>query len=210
MKFYTLGEEIFNSVSHGVGAVLAIVGTYFLISKAIPIQDMQTTLSVIVYGLSLITLYLLSCLYHAISNMKVKSIFRIFDHSGIFILIVGSYMPFLLVTLSEEPYAKFIAVLLWICAIVGIVLNCISLKKFEKLSMILYVVMGWSAILVLKDIVVNLSLPGLVLLVLGGLTYSIGIFFYRANHIRYMHSIWHLFVLGGSLLHYFCVMYFVL
>ncbi|MBR3840734.1 MAG: hemolysin III family protein [Erysipelotrichales bacterium] len=210
MKLYTLGEEIFNSVSHGIGVLLAIIGTYFLISKAIPIHNIQTTLSVIVYGLSLITLYLLSCLYHAITNMKLKAIFRIFDHSGIFILIVGSYMPFLLVTLEDYQYAKYIAVLLWICAIVGIILNFISLKKFEKLSMVLYVVMGWSAVLVLKDIVVRLPFNGLLLLVLGGLMYTVGIFFYKANHVRYMHSIWHLFVLAGSLLHYFCIVFFVL
>lgn len=210
MKLYTIGEEIFNSVTHGVGALVSVVGLFFLMAKALPTHDFMTIVACAIFGVSLIVLYLMSCLYHAIQNNKAKAILRKFDHSSIFILISGSYMPFLLITLKDNSYSIWIAAILWICTIVGCILNAISVAKFEKICMVLYIVMGWSAILVLKDIIMALPTGGLILLILGGLAYTGGIFFYKANKIRYMHSIWHLFVLAGSILHYFCVIFFVL
>ena len=198
-----------NSITHGLGALLAAFGLGILIPKVVG-SNLQTVAAIIIYGISLLILYLMSCLYHAFTNTKTKQIFRIFDHSSIFILITGSYMPFLLVSLANYSYAIYVAVLLGICCISGIVLNIVDLKRFEKISMILYILMGWFVIFMLKDVVSSLDINGLILLILGGLAYTIGIIFYKAKKIRYMHSIWHVFVLMGSIFHYMCIYLFVI
>ena len=119
-------------------------------------------------------------------------------------------MPFLLITLKSHAYSIWIAVILWICTIIGCILNAMNVARYEKLCMVLYIIMGWSVLIVIKDVLTTLPIGGFILLLLGGLSYTGGIFFYKANKIRYMHSIWHLFVLAGSILHYFCVIFFVL
>lgn len=209
MKRYTVGEEVFNSVSHGVGALLAVVGASVIITLAACFGDVVVVLSCIVYGLSLVVLYTMSTLYHAFPFEKVKKIFRIFDHTSIFILIAGSYTPFCLLALRDNPKGVWVAAVVWLCAVAGIIMNAVSLEKTEKLSLVLYVIMGWAVIVVIKDIVAALSGPAFWLLLAGGLSYTGGLVFYKLK-FRYMHSIWHLFVLAGSVLHYLCIVIYVL
>ena len=175
MKRYTVGEEIFNSVTHGLGALLGVVGTVILIVlSAINGSSLAIGIS-IVYGASLIVLYTMSTLYHAIASERAKAVLRIFDHTSIFLLIAGSYTPFCLIALQGNPRGIFVAAVVWICAVVGIVLNAVSLKKTEKFSMVLYVLMGWSVILVIKDIIAVLPTPAFWLLLLGGIAYTVGL-----------------------------------
>lgn len=209
MKRYTVGEEVFNSVSHGVGALLAVIGASVIVTLAACFGDIVGVLSSLVYGLSLVILYTMSTLYHAFPFEKVKKIFRIFDHTSIFILIAGSYTPFCLLALRSNPKGAWVAAVVWICAIGGIIMNAVSLEKTEKLSLVLYIIMGWAVVLVIRDIVAALSGPAFWLLLAGGLSYTGGIVFYKLK-FRYMHSIWHLFVLAGSVLHYLCIVIYVL
>ena len=209
MKRYTLGEEVFNSVSHGVGALLAVVGASVIVTLAACFGDTVAVLSSLVYGMSLVVLYTMSTLYHAFPFEKVKKIFRIFDHTSIFILIAGSYTPFCLLALRGNTKAAWVAAIVWLCAVGGIIMNAVSLEKTEKLSLVLYVIMGWAVVVVIRDIVAALAGPAFWLLLAGGLSYTGGIVFYKLK-FRYMHSIWHLFVLAGSVLHYLCIVIYVL
>ena len=209
LKRYTVGEEVFNSVSHGVGALCSVIGATVLVTLAACFGDTNAVLSCLVYGVSMVILYTMSTLYHAFPFPKVKEIFRIFDHTSIFILIAGTYTPFCLIALRGNPKGVWVAAVVWACAIGGIVMNAISLKKTEKLGLVLYVVMGWAVVIVIKDIVAALMGPAFWLLLAGGLSYTGGIVFYKLKY-KYMHSIWHLFVFGGSLLHYLCVVLYVL
>lgn len=209
LKRYTLGEEIFNSTSHGIGAILSACGlTLMLVMSAFHGSSLALGVSLI-YGISLIVLYTMSTLYHAITNPRAKGILRIFDHTSIFILIAGSYTPFCLVALQGNPKGTMVAAAVWICAAMGIVLNAISLEKTAKLSMVLYVAMGWSIVAVFGDIVRALPQAAFWLLLLGGVSYTGGIVFYAIKK-KYMHSIWHLFVLMGSILHFLCIVVYVL
>ncbi len=198
----TLGEEISNSVSHGVGALLSIAGTVVLIVKAAIYGTAIDVVSCALYGSSLILLYIFSTLYHSLTNKTAKYVFKVFDHCSIFLLILGSYIP---ICLSFIGGAKGWVLFGINCAaaILGIVLNSINLFKWKKLSMILYLVMGWSILMTIGDIIFNVSLGGILLLTGGGIMYTVGILFYKAKHIKYMHFIWHLFVLAGSILQFF-------
>lgn len=209
LKRYTLGEEIFNSVSHGLGAALGIAGMVILIVLSVIHGSGLALGTSIVYGVSLTMLYTMSTLYHAIGSKKAKEVLRIFDHTSIFFLIAGSYTPFCLIALQGNMKGLLVAAVVWACAVLGIVLNAVSLKKTEKFSLALYVLMGWSVMMVIKDIIAVLPTPAFWLLVLGGIFYTAGLLFYGIKR-KYMHSIWHLFVLTGSVLHYLCIAIFVL
>lgn len=206
---YTVGEEIFNSVSHGVGALLAVIGASVMVTLAGCYGDWLCVLSSCVYGVSLVILYTMSTLYHAFPFERVKRLFRIFDHASIFILIAGTYTPFCLLALRGNPRGLIVAGVVWLCAIAGIVMNAISLEKTKKVSLILYVIMGWAILFAIRDVVNALPGAGFWLLLSGGISYTGGIAFY-ASKTRFMHSIWHLFVLSGSILHYLCVVIYVL
>ncbi len=208
-KLYTVGEEIFNSVSHGVGSLFAIIGSTVLVTMAAMKGSAIGVVAFIVYGLSMVILYTMSTLYHAFPMPGVKKIFRIFDHSTIFILIAGSYTPFTLVLLKGSKAALIVFIAVWAAAILGIVLNAIDIKRFTKISMVLYVVMGWAGISIIVPIFHALG-NGFYLLLAGGISYTAGLIFYGLKKIRYMHSIWHLFVLGGTVLHFFCIAFYVL
>lgn len=209
LKRYTVGEEVFNSVSHGVGALLAVVGASVIVTLAACFGDVLAVMSSIIYGISLVILYTMSTLYHAFPFDKVKKVFRVFDHASIFILIAGTYTPCCLIGLYGNVKGIWVTAVVWTCAVAGIVMNAISLEKTEKLSLILYVIMGWAIVFVIKDVVRALWGPGFWLLLAGGLAYTGGIVFYKMK-FKYMHSIWHLFVLAGSVLHYLCIVMYVL
>lgn len=212
-KFYTKGEEIFNSVSHGVGNVLAIGGTGALVALAAALADARTATICLIYGMSMIVLYTMSTLYHAFPFEHVKRIFRVFDHSSIYLLIAGSYTPFTLILLDGSVKGTVICAVVWTAALVGIVLNAISVERFEKVSMLLYVAMGWAVVFAVGDVAHALPAVGFWLLALGGVSYTGGIVFYvwhKKRGARYMHGVWHLFVLAGSVMHYLCILLYVL
>ncbi len=199
----TIGEEVLNAASHGVGAVLAILGTVLLIRKAME-SGLLNVVSVAIFGGSMILLYLNSCLYHALPHSKGKRVFQVLDHCSIFLLILGTYTPICLVTLGGTLGLTLFGVNL-ACGLLGIVLNAISLKRWKKVSMVLYIVMGWLGVLVFPLILRRLTTWGFVFLLLGGIAYTVGVVFYRQKEKPYRHGIWHFFVLAGTVLHFFTV-----
>ncbi|MBE6854106.1 MAG: hemolysin III family protein [Ruminococcus sp.] len=202
---YTTGEEVFNSVTHGVGALLAIAGCVILIVRAVLFADAITVVSSAIYGGSLIMLYTMSTLYHAIQPEGAKKVFRIFDHGTIYLLIAGTYTPFTLSCLRGALGWTLFGII-WGCAILGIVLTSVNLRKFQLFSTICYVAMGWAVIFAIKPLWEKIDTLPLIFLIIGGVLYTGGIIFYLMKESRYMHSIWHLFVVGGSIFHYFSVL----
>ncbi|RHT69306.1 hemolysin III family protein [Ruminococcaceae bacterium AM28-23LB] len=208
LPHYTLGEEIFNSVSHGVGVALACVGFGILIVLSALYGDAWAVSSSIVYSFSLFALYLASTLYHACPNRRVKGVLQVLDHCSIFLLIAGTYTPYTLITLRGALGWSLFAVV-WGAAIVGVVLNAIDVQKYSRISMVCYVAMGWVVVLAIRPLMASLAWNGLVLLALGGVFYTVGIVFYVIRR-SYMHSIWHLFVLAGSVCHYLSILLYVI
>lgn len=208
-KRYSLGEEIFNSVSHGVGGGLAVAGTVVLIVLAAIYSDAWAVVSCAIYGGSLIVLYTMSTLYHAITNTKAKSFFRIMDHDTIFFLIAGTYTPITLVPLRGALGWTLFGIV-WGAAILGIVMNSIDLEKFRKPSVVCYVAMGWVVIFAIKPMLERCSPLSLWFLLIGGVCYTGGIIFYALKSKKYFHSIWHIFTVGGSVFHYFSVLLMVI
>lgn len=208
---YTRGEELINSISHGAGAMCAAAGMAILIIFSAMKGNPWSLASSIIYGITMILLYTFSALYHSFTTPNVKAIFRIFDHCSIFLLIAGTYTPFTLVSMrSYDPrFAWILFSVVWAAAILGVVLNAISVEKFKKFSMICYVAMGWVIVFAIKPLMATLPTGGLLLLLGGGLAYTVGIIFY-ALRVKYMHSIWHFFVLMGSVAHYLCVLFYVI
>jgi len=203
-KRYTLGEEIFNSVTHGVGSLLSIAGTVVLIVFSAINSDAFAVVSSAVYGASLIILYTMSTLYHSITNEKAKKFFRIMDHNTIFFLIAGTYTPYTLAVL-RSPLGWVLFGIVWGAAAIGIVLNSIDLEKFSKISVVCYIAMGWVIIIAVKPLMSSMPFISFALLVAGGVFYTIGVIFYAIKKVKYFHSVWHIFTVIGSALHYFSV-----
>ena len=210
LKRYTTGEEIFNSVSHGVSALAAIVGCTVMVTLSACFGNAKAIASSLIFGIALIVMYTMSTLYHAFPFERVKKLFRIFDHSSIPVLIAGSYTPFCVIALQGSRKGLAVITVVWRCALAAIAMNVINLDRFEKFTLIIYVVMGWTALTVLKDIIIVLPQPAFILLLAGGISYTAGLIFYKMNRIRYMHSVWHLFVTLGSVLHFLCVVMYIL
>jgi len=217
-KLYTLGEEITNSITHGIGSLLSIAALVLMIIKAAIYKSALDVVSVIIFGISLIILYTMSTLYHAISNEKAKSVFKIFDHSTIYLLIAGSYTAFTLIALrSIDPTKAWIIFsIVWGIAILGTISYAIFKNKFKVLNIVSYVIMGWVIVLAIPEIVeyfkFNDAIIGLYLLIAGGILYTVGIIFYalQKKNYKYFHCIWHVFVLLGSICHFFSVYLYVL
>lgn len=203
-KRYTLGEEIFNSVTHGVGSLLSIAGTVVLIVFSAINSDAFAVVSSAVYGASLIILYTMSTLYHSITNEKAKKFFRIMDHNTIFFLIAGTYTPYTLAVL-RSPLGWVLFGVVWGAAAIGIVLNSIDLEKFSKISVVCYIAMGWVIIIAVKPLMSSMPFISFALLVAGGVFYTFGVIFYAIKKVKYFHSVWHIFTVIGSALHYFSV-----
>lgn len=202
-------EELINSITHGVGALLGIGGTAVAIVWAALYGDAFSVVSASIYGAMLIILYTMSTLYHALTHKGAKYVFRIFDHCSIFLLIAGTYTPYTLVSL-RGPLGWTIFGIIWGMTALGVVFNAISIEKFKIFSIISYVVMGWLIIFAAKPMMEVLAPPAFLLLLLGGIAYTVGIVFFALKKIRFMHGIWHLFVLAGSILHYFSILLYVL
>ena len=199
----TRGEEIANTVSHGLGAVLAAAGAVPLAVRGILSGSAKAGFSLTAYGISLVLLYTASAVYHAVQNPEVKRRLRIMDHCSIFVLILGTYVPMsLLVVGGRTGWMLFLTNTT--LAVIGITLNAIDLKRFDKVSLALYALRGWRVAAAMGSVVAALPPAGLALLTAGGVAYTAGIIFYKAKG-KYMHFVWHLFVLAGSILQYFCI-----
>lgn len=205
----TLGEEIANAVSHGIGTLLAIAGAVVLIVTAAYRSNAMGVVSVSLYGASLILLYTFSSLYHSLTNKKAKKVFQIFDHCTIFILILGSYIPVCLSMMGGKEGWILFGIIAF-CTVLGVTFNSINVKKWHKISVVLYVIMGWSILFSLKSLLVVVTLKEFLFELIGGLFYTFGIIFYKNKKTKYMHFIWHIFVLLGSVFQYFFVLNFFL
>ena len=204
---YTVGEEIANSLTHGVGALLAIGGLATLVTLAVLRGDVWHVVSCAIYGAAMVVLYTASTLYHAVTAPRAKRVLQVVDHSAIFLLIAGTYTPFTLVSL-RGPWGWSIFGTVWGLAAAGIILEIAFPRRWPALALTLYIAMGWVVVVAVKPLLVALPTGGLVLLVLGGLAYTAGIGFY-AWRLPYGHAIWHLFVLAGTVLHFFAVLLYV-
>lgn len=191
--------EVFNAITHGLGALLGIIGMIFLVDKAIstPHSNIAELVSYIIYGSSLVVLFLASTLYHSFSFSNQRDIFQKIDHASIYLLIAGSYTPYLMVTVGGAVGYTFLAIM-WLAAIAGLVFEVGWTNRFPKLSTYLYLIMGWLGIFLIYPLYQSLELAGIVLLFVGGLFYSIGTIFYRQKDNGWMHVIWHLFVMAGA------------
>jgi len=200
-RLYTFAEELFNSISHGIGTLLSIAALVILVVIAARRQDLMAVVSFAIYGSSLLILYLSSTLYHSLTAPRAKSIFRVLDHASINLLIAGSYTPITLLALTPGWGWSLFGVI-WGLAILGILLNVAGLEKTRKISLALYVLMGWLVIVALRPMLALVPAGLLYFLLAGGLFYTVGILFYAVKKIPYNHGIWHLFVLGGSICHF--------
>ena len=214
LPIYTKGEEIFNMTSHIVGAVLGIVATVLCVVFAAVHGNVYGVVSGAIYGTTMIILYTMSSIYHGLSPKRYsKRVFQVLDHCSIFLLIAGSYTPFALCTIREYDLVSgwVIFSVIWALAILGIVLNSIDIKKFNVFSMICYLLMGWCIILKANLLPQLLGISGFILLVTGGVAYTIGAIVYGlGKRYKYAHSIFHLFILIGSLLQFLCILLYVM
>ena len=205
---YTLEEEIANSITHGIGALLSVAALVILITVALQRGGAWHVVGFTIFGSSLILLYLASTLYHGIQHPRAKSILRRFDHGAIFLLIAGTYTPFLLTNL-RGPWGWSLFGVIWGIAVFGILFKAFATRGFEKLSVAIYIPMGWLAIIAVKQLLTELPPASLLWLVVGGVTYTLGITFYAWKRLPFNHAVWHLFVLGGSISHFFSVLHSV-
>ncbi|MEK4824670.1 hemolysin III family protein [Niallia sp. FSL W8-0951] len=208
IKDFSLKEEIANSITHGIGFLLSIPALVMLIINAVETDNPWRIVSFSIFGASMIILYLCSTLLHSITHEKVKDFFEILDHSSIYLLIAGTYTPFVLVAIRGGLGWTLFGIV-WALAIIGIVFKCYYVKKYIVTSTILYVIMGWLIVMAIVPLYHAIGTTGFMLLVGGGLLYTIGSIFYVMQKIPYFHAIWHLFVLAGSALMYFCVYLYV-
>jgi hemolysin III len=205
---YNNGEEIANSITHGIGIVLAIAALVVLTVFAGIYGNAWHIVSVSIYGATLILLYTASTLYHSIRQSRVKSFLQILDHSAIYLLIAGTYTPFTLVNL-RGPWGWSLFGVIWGFAIVGTAFQLSPIRRWHAVSLGLYIGMGWAVVVAIKPLIATVAAGGIVFLVLGGLAYTAGILFYGWKKLKYHHAIWHLFVLAGSILHFFAVLFYV-
>lgn len=208
-KFYSLHEEIANSIIHGIGAGLSIAGLTILVVLGALYGNVWHIVSFSIYGSALILLYLASTLYHSFQKPKIKLVFRILDHTAIFVLIAGTYTPFMLVNLRGSWGWSLLGII-WGLAIMGIIFKLFFTERFERLSLLIYLLMGWLCLIAARQMLVEIPTGGLLWLISGGLLYTLGVLFYRWKNLPYSHAIWHLFVLGGSICHYFSILFYVL
>ncbi|MFD1015210.1 PAQR family membrane homeostasis protein TrhA [Winogradskyella rapida] len=208
MRIQTKREELLNAWTHGIGALLGVVALVLLLLNADKLTP-WSVFSVIVYGLSIIILFLASTLYHAVEDEQRKYYFRIVDHISIYVLIAGTYTPVLLLVLPDSlGWVLFYTV--WGIAAFGVILKLFFTGRFEIFSTLLYLVMGWLIVFDFSNLSIEMGSDGILWLFAGGLFYTVGIIFYAINKIPYNHVIWHLFVLGGAICHFFMVYWYVL
>ncbi|WP_207940907.1 hemolysin III [Enterococcus sp. DIV2402] len=207
---YLIVNEVLNAVTHGVGFGLSIAGLVILLVKGAHLGSPIHVVSYALYGSTMILLFLFSTLFHSLIFTKAKKVFQVFDHASIFLLIAGSYTPFCLLSIQGWlGWTLFVAI--WLLAISGIVYKSITLHKQEtvsKISTVIYIIMGWLCLFAFQPLTQSLGLWGTILLASGGVSYTVGALFYSLKHVRFMHVVWHLFVMLGAGLMYFSVLFF--
>ncbi|BCA94525.1 hemolysin III [Legionella antarctica] len=208
-KLQTKAEEIGNATTHALGGLLSLVAIPLLIFFARNQHDLLKLISSLVFGSTLLLMYVSSTLYHSVKDPKLKHLFRIVDHASIFLLIAGSYTPFMLVTL-KGPWGWAMFTIVWSLAFSGVVFKIFFVHKFELLSTAIYLLMGWMSLVVVKPIYELLPAGGLACIAAGGLCYTIGVIFYVWERLKFSHLLWHLFVLAGSIFHFFAVLFYVI
>lgn len=199
-------EEIFNIITHGFGMILSIVGFLMLLNFANKNFSLEKIIGFSIFGIVIIFSYTVSTLYHSLIFTKAKKVFKILDHSSIFLLIAGTYTPFLLIALNGK-LGLVLLFSIWFFAILGIILKVFYIHKFKKLSLIFYLFMGWFILFGIKPLLGFLPINAVALLVLGGLSYTFGIAFYLFKKLPFSHAIWHIFVLSGTISHFFAMFY---
>ncbi|WP_233861534.1 PAQR family membrane homeostasis protein TrhA [Tenacibaculum piscium] len=205
---YSAKEEKLNVLTHGFGLLLAIIAFPFLILKSVVYQDFWKVVSFGIYGFSLLILYTASTFYHASKNATIRRRLNIFDHASIYVLIAGSYTPFCLVILPEKT-GWYLFIFVWLFALLGVVLKLFFTGKYDKLSTILYLIMGWQVLFLIKPLMDNLASEGLFFLIAGGIFYTIGAVLYSIKKVPYNHAIFHVFVLLGSFSHFWAIFKYV-
>jgi hemolysin III len=205
---YSIGEEIANAITHGIGALLSIAGLAVLVSFAALYGDAWHVVSTSIFGATLVLLYAASTVYHSVWHHQTKLLLQRLDHCAIFLLIAGTYTPFALVNM-RGPWGWTLFGVVWSLALLGIALQLFPRRRNERLSLILYLGMGWMAVAAIKPFLVGVETGGLILLLIGGLFYSLGVIFYVWRQLSYHHAIWHGFVLAGSSFHFFAVLFYV-
>ncbi len=199
-----------SAIVHGIGALLSIIALIMCVGVSAHHGNTIAVISSIIYGTTLIILYMMSTLYHSLAVNNAKRVFRIIDHCSIFLLIAGTYTPFTLVSL-EKPLGYYLFAIIWGIAILGIVLNSINLKKYKIISFISYLVLGWIIIFCYNPLKEAVPFPGILLLLSGGIVYSVGAIFYGfGKKVKYFHSVFHIFVLAASILHFLSILLYVI
>lgn len=206
VKFYSQKEEQLNIWSHAVGIVASVIGLILLLLNA---SSLAATISAMVYGSSMILLYSASTFYHSATNPTKRAKLRILDHASIYLLIAGTYTPFAVITLADGV-GNWILLVIWLLGIAGVSLKLFFTGKFTKVSTILYVAMGWIGVFAAKPMMEALAHDGLMLVLAGGISYTIGAVLYAIKSLKYNHAIFHFFVLLGSLLHFLCIYWYVI
>ena len=206
---YSAGEEIAHSVTHGIGLLLSVIGLATLVVYASLYGDAWHIVSSSIYGATLIALYSASTLYHAITTPDIKKVLQKIDHAAIFLLIAGTYTPFTLVNL-RGGWGWTLFGMVWSIAIAGMIFELTVKRRYKGISIALYLGLGWLIMIAIGPVIDSVATGGLVLLLAGGLCYSLGVIFYAWKTLLYHHAIWHLFVLAGSALHFFAVLFYVI
>ena len=202
-----MNEEIANSISHGIGLLLAIAMVPVLIVTAMAVGSIHFLVGVSVFGGTTVLLYFASTFYHSLTHARAKHFFRLFDHSAIFLLIAGTYTPFTLGVL-RGPWGWTLLVIVWVLAVAGVTMKAIIGTRHIWISIVLYLLMGWLALVAVKPILQLVPLPGILLILAGGVAYTSGLLFFGAKGLRYNHFIWHLFVIAGTTCHFFAVLWY--
>ncbi|MFA6940295.1 MAG: hemolysin III family protein [Clostridiaceae bacterium] len=209
LKYYTKKENLVNAITHGIGAALAVAALVILIVFSSIYGDAWYVVSFTIYGVSLVLLYTISTLYHSLTGYKAKKVFQIMDHSSIYILIAGTYTPILL-TVLRSPKGWVIFGVIWGLTILGIAIQPFIINKHDIISTVIYIIMGWLIVTQLGSLVRAIPRISVIFLILGGVLYTLGAVLYLVKKIPYNHGIWHLFVLAGSIFHFFTILFLVI
>lgn len=206
----TLIEEMVDATVHGIGFLLSIGALISLVMVSTDLGDMRKMISSVIYGSTLVIAYLSSTLYHSVLKPKLKRFLHRLDHISIYLLIAGTYTPICLISLQNTNYGEYLFIAIWTFAVAGIILKLFYFQRYHMLSITSYLLMGWLAIFAAKHILHALPIPAIEWLVSGGLFYSLGIIFFLWERLRFSHTLWHFFVLGGSICHFYAILLYVM
>lgn len=208
-RVQTFGEELANSITHGIAAALSVAALIVMVSYTVSTGDTYRIVGAVVFGVTMVVLYLASTLYHSLHWTTAHIALRKFDHCAIYLLIAGTYTPFTLVSL-QGPVGWTMFGIIWALAVTGVIFKLFFIHRFEIMSVLIYVAMGWLAALAFKPTLEALQGGGMAWLVAGGLSYTVGVIFYAWRNLPYHHTVWHLFVMAGTFCHYWAVQFYVL